>query len=99
MAQFDVHRLGDGPQLVVDCQTDLLDHIETRFVVPLIPPEEAPPPVRRLNPLFEIDGRELVLLTQSAGAVRCSLLGPPVASVAHRDREVMNALDLLISGV
>jgi toxin CcdB len=99
MAQFEVYRLGGGPQLVVDCQSDLLDHIDTRFVVPLVPPEEAPPPVRRLNPLFEIGGRELVLLTQSAGAVRCSLLGRPIASLTHRDREIMNALDLLITGV
>ena len=99
MAQFDVHRLRDSPQLVVDCQSDLLDHIETRFVVPLIPPEEAPPPVRRLNPLFEVEGKELMLLTQSAGAILRDRLGPPVTSLAHRDREVMNALDLLISGV
>ena len=36
MARFSAHRLSDG-SWVLDCQADLLDHLTTRFVVPLIP--------------------------------------------------------------
>jgi toxin CcdB len=99
MAQFDVHRLVNRPGLVLDCQTDLLDHIYTRFVVPLIMRKDAPLPAGRLNPVFKIESAERVMLTQSAAAIRRNELGEKVTSLAHRDREIMNALDFLLTGV
>ena len=99
MAQFDVHALAGGPSLVIDCQSDLLDHIESRFVVPLVPRDDAVPPAGRLNPVFEIGGKDYVMLTQSSGAVRRRDLGPTLESLANRDREIVNALDVLITGV
>jgi toxin CcdB len=97
MAQFDVHRLGGG--LVLDCQSDLLSHIASRFVVPLVPQPDAPTPVRRLNPAFEVGGEAYVMVTQSAGAVGRQQLGPVVASLADRSFEITDALDVLLSGV
>ena len=97
MAQFDVHRLGSG--IVVDCQSSLLDAIDSRFVVPLVPAEGAPKAAQRLNPIFEIDGVTHVMLTQAAGAVRRNELGPVVTSLAEHSFEITGALDVLISGV
>lgn len=97
MAQFDVHRI-DG-WLVLDCQSDLLSHIASRFVAPLVPKADSPTPVRRLNPVFLIDGNEFVMVTQSAGAVRTQQLGPVLLSFADRSFEITDALDVLISGV
>ncbi|MBV9528935.1 CcdB family protein [Sphingomonas sp.] len=97
MAQFDVHRLGDG--LVVDCQADLLSHIASRLVAPLIPKARAPAPARRLNPVFDVDGETYVLITESAGAVPRRELGPVIASLASRSFDITGALDTLISGV
>ena len=99
MTQFAVHRLASRPNLVLDCQTDLLSHIDSRFVVPLVPRGEAPPPARPLNPVFEIAAGEYVMLTQSAAAVRRRDLGEQVASLADRHREITNALDFLLTGV
>ena len=99
MAQYDVSRLSEGDVLVVDCQSDLLDQIESRFVVPIVPLEQFSTPARRLNPVFEIEGRRYVMLTQSASAVSRRELGPVVTSLADHDREIMNALDLLLTGV
>lgn len=99
MAQFSVHRLANGPGLVVDCQTPLLDHIDSRFVVPLIPKASAPVPARRLNPVFEIGGAEFVMLTQSAAAVRRHELGQEIASLAGHDTEIVAALDFLLTGI
>lgn len=42
MAKFDVYRLRDSGGLVVDCQADLLDGLNTRFVVPSLPIDAAP---------------------------------------------------------
>jgi len=62
-------------------------------------PDDAPKPAGRLNPLFEIDGTPYVMVTQFAAAIDFRELGPVVASLGDRDREIMNALDMLISGV
>ena len=99
MAQYDVSRLSEGDVLVVDCQSDLLDHLESRFVGPLIPFDQLSIPAKRLNPVFQIEGRRYVMLTQSASAVARRELGPVVISLADHDREIMNALDFLLTGV
>jgi toxin CcdB len=99
MAQFDLHQLANRPGLVLDCQSDLLEHIDSRFVVPLLARKEAPPPAARLNPVFAIEGAEYVMLTQSAAAIRRRELGAKVASLADHDREIINALDFLLTGV
>lgn len=97
MAQFDVHRLGRG--LVIDCQADLLSHVVSRLVVPLVPRAKAPPPAGRLNPVFKIGDEDHVMVTESAAAVRTQQLGEVVASLADRSFEITGALDVLISGV
>jgi len=97
VAQFDVHRLGDG--FVVDCQADLLNHLNSRFVVPLLPIEEGPLAAKRLNPVFEISGKNYVMATQFASAVRKNELGEVIATLGPRSSEVTGAIDVLIAGV
>lgn len=97
MAQYDIHRLGDG--LVIDCQADLLNYLNTRIVVPLIPRAEAPVPARRFNPIFIVHGVEHVMDTQYASAVERRQLGEVVASLADHAFEIIDAFDVLISGV
>lgn len=97
MAQFDVHRLGGG--LVVDCQSNLLAHLNTRVVVPLIARDQAPTPARRFNPVFAVNGLEHVMDTQFTSAVEHRELGAVVASLADHSFEIIDAFDVLISGV
>jgi len=97
VAQFDVHRLGEA--LVLDCQADLLDHLNSRFVVPLLPIEEGPLAAKRLNPVFEISGKNYVMATQFASAVRKKELGEVIATLEPRSSEVTGAIDVLIAGV
>ena len=98
MAQFDVHRLGEI--LVVNCQSDLLSHIDSRFVVPLASKERfAAMAARRLNPAFTIGGVSYVMVTQQAATVPRNELGPVVTSLADHAFEIMDAIDVLLSGV
>ncbi|HET7282468.1 MAG TPA: CcdB family protein [Sphingomicrobium sp.] len=97
MAQFDVHRLGAG--LVLDCQSDLLAHLNTRVVVPLIHGDTAPAPAHRFNPAFVIGDQNFVMDTQFISSVERRHLGAIVSSLAHRSFEITDALDILISGV
>lgn len=97
MAQFDVHVLDDG--FALDCQSGLLDHLDTRFIVPLRPIALAPPPKDRLNPVFDVAGERMVMLTEFALAVFRRDMGPKVASlVTERDR-IVAAIDLLVTGI
>ena len=97
MAQFHVHQLSGG-RLAIDCQADLLGHLASRFVVPLVALDKAMP-AKRLNPVFSIQGRDYVMLTEAAAAVSVRELGEVVASLADRSFEITGALDVLIGGV
>lgn len=99
MAQFDVHENPVGNALLLDCQADLLSHLNTRLVAPLLLAEDAPKPAGRLNPVFEIRGKHYVMMTQYAAAIELCELGEKAVSLAGRDREIMNALDILLTGV
>lgn len=97
MARFDVFAK-KGEPFFLDCQTDLLDGIDTRLVVPLIPSEMMSHRVRRLNPTFVVDGFDVTMLTQSMAAVRIPLLGNKVASLQDEQDTIMDAIDMLLSG-
>ncbi len=98
MPRFDVHRLRNGDTYVLDCQADLLSHLQTRFVVPLMPPEQGPKPAARLNPLFTVAGVGLAMYTQYAAAIHISELGPAIASLSDYDMEILAAIDMLTTG-
>jgi toxin CcdB len=99
MAQFDVHANTFGAGLLLDCQSDLLDHFRTRFVVPLLLPADLPSPLPRLNPVFEIGGVSYMMVTHYASAVEHHELGEKVGSLAAERLKIIGALDVLISGV
>jgi toxin CcdB len=98
MARFDVYRQPGGPGYLLDCQADILSILNTRFVVPLLPPEEAPRAGERLNPAFRIAGKRVVMYTQFAASVPVGDLGKPVDSLSNEHRPIMNALDMLMTG-
>ena len=81
----------------MDVQSDLLQGLETRIVVPLrrrdrFPAVNLP---ANLMPMFEIEGVECLLETPNLAAVPLRLLKTPVASLAARQFEITAALDLL----
>lgn len=100
MARYDVFRgRSTADPLFLDCQSDLLVELGTRFVVPLLVDGDGPPPVRTLNPAFEIEDVRVIMYTQFAAAIAKRELGPVVASLAHEDYAIGRALDVLIGGV
>lgn len=95
MARFDVHR-GEGVYLL-NCQADVLDYLDTRFVVPLVP-ASGTPRADRLNPVFTVEDGPVVMATQLAAAVPTRELGRRLASLVDEHARILNALDMLISG-
>ena len=89
---------GKGDGYVLDVQAELLAHLATRVVVPLLPEDKASHPITELNPVFEIKGKRHVLVTQALSAIPAKELKRAVASLdAHHDA-VTRALDLLMVG-
>ena len=105
MAQFDVHRnpnaaSSKGIPYLINVQSELLESMKTRVVVPLARPEIiGNMPVKDLNPWFEIDGEKLVMLTPELAGVSVKHLGQVVSNLIDRREDIVRALDILISGV
>ena len=99
MPQFDVHRHPDAVGYLLDCQADVLSGYSTRLVVPLQPQDVAPKAAGRLNPIFDLDGERLVMVTQFAAAMPIRELGPALFSLGPRKYDIIGALDVLLTGV
>lgn len=98
MARFDIYHDPDGYGYLIDVQSDLLDGLNSRVIVPLMPPETAPTPGRGLNPRIDVAGREYLMVTQYLSSVPASLLKTPVGNLSAHQDEVTRALDFLFQG-
>lgn len=98
MARFDVYRNGAGEGFLLDVQADLLSHLNTRVVVPLLARDGDLLSAKGLNPVFEIEGGGWVMATQFMAAVPSSLLKAPVARLDAFRAEITTALDMLFQG-
>ncbi len=104
MARFDVYanpgaHAGTTPYLL-DVQSDLLDGLDSRVVIPMRSLEHFPK-VRlptRLTPVLRIEGRDYLLETPKLGAVPQRILKSPVTSLAAEQAHIAAALDFLFQG-
>lgn len=53
----------------------------------------------RLNPVFEVDGRKMAMLTPEIAGVPRNILAGRVANLSGERRPIIAALDLLITGI
>jgi toxin CcdB len=98
MAKYDLYSgIGDA-DFVLDVQSDLLNALNTRIVIPLFLNEKAPKPADRLNPIFEIDGKSYVMTTQFLASVSRSELTTPMGNLSPRSDEITNAIDMVFQG-
>jgi len=96
-----VYRLPNGV-MVVDVQSDLLNPTSSRVVVPLVaPPDIVDAQPGRLTPLFEVEGRKLMLLPLQMAAIPLREMGhQPVRMLTEAEGwAVSGALGVLFEGV
>jgi toxin CcdB len=98
MTRFVVYTNPEGEGYLLDVQADLLDHLNTRVVVPLLPIAAAPAPANTLNPVFQIEGEKVVMVTQFMAAIPAPILKLPVHNLADSRNDITAALDLLFQG-
>jgi toxin CcdB len=97
MARYSVYRLRSGT-LVVDCQADVLSHLGSRFVVPLLQPDRLPDAITRLNPALDFGRERLLLATHLAVSIPVREIAKELGTLADQDFVISNAIDMLLGG-
>jgi toxin CcdB len=104
VAQFGVYR-NKNPRtksafpLLVDVQSDLLEPLNTRVVIPLTAVAALMrKPVSHLTPEVTFDGERYVLMTPQLAGISRADLGPQAGSVAEDRQKILAALDFLLTG-
>jgi toxin CcdB len=98
MARFSVYPAPEGQGYLLDVQADIMRHLNTRVVVPLMPLGNAPKPATSLNPLIVLNDIEHSMVTQFMAAIPTSELKREIGNLADRRDEIVNAIDLLLQG-
>ncbi|MEI9408580.1 MULTISPECIES: CcdB family protein [unclassified Mesorhizobium] len=98
MPRYDVFAGRVEGNYLLDVQSDLLDNFKTRVVIPLLPVATVPPPMRKLHPIFDINGRKLVMATHLIATVPASELGESRLNLTKHHDEIVAALDMLFQG-
>lgn len=98
MARFDLHRNPNGPGYLLDVQSDFVSQLTTRIVIPLLPPDAVPRPIRDLHPAITVGGEDFVLVTPFLGAVTTRELGRPIGSLRDEADTITRALGILFTG-
>lgn len=84
--------------MVVDCQSDIHRHLDTRFVIPALPFEIDYPLKPGLNPVLDCAGKRIVLIAEFASTVFVRDIAETVGSVEGDSDRVTRALDFLTGG-
>lgn len=105
MSQFSLYQNNDKSTSTaypyfVDVQSELLDTLNTRLVIPLTPVEsldkKAP---NHLCPVIHIDQGGFVVLTHQMTSVPTKILREPVNELSSFRNEIIAAIDFLITGI
>ncbi|MBT4288718.1 MAG: CcdB family protein [Deltaproteobacteria bacterium] len=104
MSQFTVYKnpnpdsKSSYPYLLC-VQNDLLSNLNTRVIVPLCFASAInKKQISNVSPIFNIRGRNCVMLTPQLAAIPLSDIGSTVANLSEFRYEILSALDFLITG-
>lgn len=105
MTQFSVYKNQDKRSkgtypYFVDVQNALCSDLNSRLVIPLTEYNSLnKTDVERLCPIIPIQGRDYVLLTHQMTSVPASILAKEETSLKEFRYEILDAIDMLITGI
>jgi len=105
MCQFMLYKNEDSTTnkaypFFVDIQHSLLSDLNSRLVIPLSHYSTLEKTdVKKLCPVIEIEEDRFVLLTHQMTSVPRSILKTEVTSIEHHRYQILDALDMLVSGI
>ena len=84
----------------VDVQSDLLESLNSRVVIPLsLDKTTNNTNAKNLCPVFDIEGKNYILLTHQMTSVPASLLKNNAGSLDKYRYEILGAIDILLTGI
>ncbi len=105
MSQFTLYKNKDKSSkktypYFVDVQNNLLSNLNSRMVIPLTSSKKVNEKIaQKLCPVISINGEKFVLVTNQMTTVPKSILKSEVDSVEQYRYQIINAIDMLISGI
>jgi len=105
MSQFTLYLNNDKSSkktypYFVDVQNNLLSDLNSRLVIPLTPAKKVNEKVaQKLCPPVSIDDEEFILVTNQMTTVPKSILKSEVDSLEHYRYQIIDAIDMLITGI
>jgi toxin CcdB len=105
MPQFAVYRNRNPASrtrfpLLLDIQSDLLEPLATRVVMPLSPATAARSRgMRTLTPVLRFEGKEYVVLTPQLAGIPARELGPIAGHLISERDAIIAAVDFLLAGI
>lgn len=84
---------------LLDVQSDLLEKLTTRVVVPLVALSTMGRPIQHLNPTFRVGSVLVLMSTAELAGVPIQSLGKKVGTLKDRRDEIISALDFLFTGL
>ena len=85
-------------EFLLNVQSNLLQDLTSRLVIPVIKKNLLNSSVKILNPEITIEDTQYILLTQQMAAVPKEILGESIKSVSINRTEILSAIDFLITG-
>ncbi len=100
MAQFSVYKNENAKSnkeypYLLNVQNDILSSLNTCIVVPL---SVTMKPIKHLNPVFEIEGKSVVMSTTQMAGINRTMLNKEVTNLEAFRREIIDAIDFMIVG-
>ncbi|MDR6991185.1 CcdB family protein [Luteimonas sp. 3794] len=104
MSQFAVYANADAASRKVvpyflDVQSDLIETIGSRVVVPLVTVERAGGVIERLMPCLVVGERRMVMDTAQIMGIPMRMIGKRVADMSDERHAILSAIDLLTHGI
>lgn len=100
--QYIVYRNNGNRQAypyLLDVQSDIIEELNTRVVIPLYPSGRlTTPPVRRLTPILNVEGTDYLVMTHEMASVRMTQIGEQVMNARPWRQAIKNALDFVFDG-
>jgi toxin CcdB len=104
MAQLSVYRNKNARTkatfpLLVDVQSNLLEELQTRVVIPLTKATALTRrPLDQLTPILKFEDDAYVLVTPQLAGIARKELGAPSGTLAEHRDVILGAMDFLLSG-
>ena len=104
MAQFDVYTNPNPATnrtipFLLDIQTDLLNNLTTRVVIPLYTVSAMSKAAKHLNIRLSVPRISVIMSTAELAGVAANRLGDKVCSLKEDRNEIIAAIDFLVTGI